>query len=130
MSPATAVPTRVDTNLTLAAGLGKDRIDGTKPRECELIADPDVMYPENEEQYDGRGKRNVALDAAKAVCAGCWFRVQCVEEAIERREQFGIWGGLTLRERESIRRRRYPKDNRPPAVTQDEALFEAEELAG
>lgn len=36
---------------------------------------------------------------AKAVCAGCAVRQECLEQAIESGERYGIWGGLTDVER-------------------------------
>lgn len=112
---------REQTLLTHPGGVA-ERIDGTRPTACEL-GDPDLMFPNEEEIVYGR--RNHELERAKATCAGCWFRVQCLEGAVERREPHGVWGGLTTRERESLRRRQYPRRN--PAHTQAEVLFEAEE---
>ncbi len=36
---------------------------------------------------------------AKAVCASCPVREQCLQHAVENDERYGIWGGLTDRER-------------------------------
>lgn len=36
---------------------------------------------------------------AKAVCAHCPVRELCLAYALEAQEQFGVWGGLTERER-------------------------------
>jgi WhiB family transcriptional regulator, redox-sensing transcriptional regulator len=41
---------------------------------------------------------------AKAVCATCPVRVECLEEALRDGELFGIRGGLTPRERRRARR--------------------------
>lgn len=41
---------------------------------------------------------------AKGICEGCEVRVLCLLGALERDEEFGIWGGLTPEERESGRR--------------------------
>jgi WhiB family redox-sensing transcriptional regulator len=43
---------------------------------------------------------------AKAVCAGCIVRAQCLAAALARREPDGIWGGLTASERRGDARRR------------------------
>lgn len=43
------------------------------------------------------GRQNVK--EAKAVCALCPVRIQCLNYAIENNERFGIWGGLTPHER-------------------------------
>lgn len=43
---------------------------------------------------------------AKAVCATCPYQRACLEYAIEHRENHGIWGGTTVRERRRIIRTR------------------------
>ena len=45
--------------------------------------------------------------AAKAICAECPVRMACLAFAIDHSEQFGIWGGLTEKER-----RRLPAEER------------------
>jgi len=57
--------------------------------------DPELFYAE--------GGASVAK--AKAVCATCPLRPKCLEWAIAR-EEFGVWGGTTARERAAIRRER------------------------
>lgn len=58
-------------------------------------ADPDLFFPL-------RGD-NDAVAAAKAVCATCQVRVECLEYALENSERFGIWGGTAEKERRRIR---------------------------
>ena len=56
------------------------------------------FHPENE-----RGPRREARErAAKAVCARCPVLTQCREWALETREPFGVWGGLSEPEREAL----------------------------
>jgi len=55
--------------------------------------DPEVFFPE----------KGGATAAAKAVCAGCPVRVECLEGALERGERHGIWGGLSEYERRPMR---------------------------
>ncbi|MEU8952336.1 WhiB family transcriptional regulator [Streptomyces sp. NPDC048489] len=43
---------------------------------------------------------------AKAVCAGCSVRTECLAEALDERIEFGVWGGLTERDRRALLRRR------------------------
>ncbi|HEX2057686.1 MAG TPA: WhiB family transcriptional regulator [Actinomycetota bacterium] len=45
-------------------------------------------------------------DAAKAICSGCTVREPCLEAALAAGERFGIWGGLTTEERQSVAARR------------------------
>lgn len=39
---------------------------------------------------------------AKAVCATCPVRAECLAHALETDERYGVWGGLTDRERLQI----------------------------
>lgn len=51
-------------------------------------------------------KRSVKISReqqAKAVCASCTVRAQCLDQALERGERYGIWGGLTDLERRHLR---------------------------
>lgn len=41
---------------------------------------------------------------AKRICADCPVRLQCLNYALKRNEPFGIWGGLSERERRKVRR--------------------------
>ena len=43
---------------------------------------------------------------AKVICAGCPVRSDCLGHAIETKERFGIWGGLTTKQRRVEARRR------------------------
>ncbi len=45
-----------------------------------------------------------AQHKAKVICAGCTVRVECLADALDRRIEFGVWGGLTERERRSLLR--------------------------
>jgi WhiB family redox-sensing transcriptional regulator len=58
--------------------------------------DPDLFFPE----------RGASTREAKEVCRGCVVREDCLEYALVNAEKFGIWGGLSERERRRIRRRR------------------------
>ncbi len=58
--------------------------------------DPDLFFPAQGE----------SLAQAKAICAGCPVRQPCLEFALEQREVFGVWGGLSERERRTLRRDR------------------------
>ncbi len=40
------------------------------------------------------------------MCRGCVVREDCLEYALANGEKFGIWGGLSERERRRIRRMR------------------------
>jgi WhiB family transcriptional regulator, redox-sensing transcriptional regulator len=57
--------------------------------------DPEAFFPEQ-----GRSARE-----GKGVCLACPVRAECLDYALEHNERFGIWGGLTERERRRLRRR-------------------------
>jgi len=57
----------------------------------------DLFFPE-----DGEG-----TELAKAICGGCPVRAECIGYAVAIPSLDGIWGGLTERERERLRRERY-----------------------
>ncbi|MEI8001188.1 MAG: WhiB family transcriptional regulator [Actinomycetes bacterium] len=61
-----------------------------------LGVDPDLFFPE----------RGASTREAKAVCRGCEVRDDCLEYALANGEKFGIWGGLSERERRRVRRQR------------------------
>ncbi len=51
-------------------------------------------------------ERGESVVEAKAVCAACVVRAECLDYALTHRERFGIWGGLSERERRRLRRAR------------------------
>ena len=53
---------------------------------------------------ESRAERRYRESQAKSVCHECVVRVECLSEALKSDERFGIWGGLTERERRSVRR--------------------------
>ena len=61
-----------------------------------LGVDPDLFFPE----------RGASTREAKAVCGGCEVKADCLEYALDNGEKFGIWGGLSERERRRLRRQR------------------------
>jgi WhiB family redox-sensing transcriptional regulator len=61
-----------------------------------LGVDPDLFFPE----------RGASTREAKSVCRGCEVRLECLEYALAQGEKFGIWGGLSERERRRVRRQR------------------------
>jgi WhiB family redox-sensing transcriptional regulator len=56
--------------------------------------DPEAFFPEK-----GGSTRE-----AKKICLGCEVRTQCLEYALAHDERFGIWGGLSERERRRLKR--------------------------
>ena len=76
--------------------------------------DPDLFFgPEEEEEPPWRQlalcaevdseiffpERGGSTREAKKVCAKCEVRAECLEYALATHQRFGIWGGLSERER-------------------------------
>lgn len=59
-----------------------------------LQADPETFFPEK-----GGSTRE-----AKRICSECTVRNECLEYALDHDEKFGIWGGLSERERRKLKR--------------------------
>jgi len=57
--------------------------------------DPDVFFPASADD----------ATEARRVCSGCAVRYECLEFALETKVRFGIWGGMTDKERRSFLRR-------------------------
>ncbi len=55
--------------------------------------DPEAFFPEK-----GGSTRE-----AKRICSSCDVRQECLESALRNDERFGIWGGLSERERRRLR---------------------------
>jgi WhiB family redox-sensing transcriptional regulator len=50
--------------------------------------------------------QGAAQNRAKAICVGCTVRTECLADALDNRVEFGVWGGMTERERRALLRRR------------------------
>jgi WhiB family transcriptional regulator, redox-sensing transcriptional regulator len=73
-------------------------------RELARCRDLDASLFFSPEGERGRARR-AREGAAKALCAACVVRQACARYAIANREPFGVWGGLSERDREAIWRR-------------------------
>lgn len=51
---------------------------------------------------DGLYEQGPVQKEARLICAECTVRLECLVDALERRENFGVWGGLNERERRAI----------------------------
>ncbi|MDP8938230.1 MAG: WhiB family transcriptional regulator [Actinomycetota bacterium] len=58
--------------------------------------DTDIFFPLTDEE----------AGPAKAVCATCPVRSECLQFALASRQHDGVWGGLTEAERRRLRRRK------------------------
>jgi WhiB family redox-sensing transcriptional regulator len=53
-----------------------------------------------------------AANAAKAICAGCPVREECLSFALETAQAEGVWGGMDAGERRRLRRRLRDRERR------------------
>lgn len=67
--------------------------DWTLDARCRGLED--ALFPDGKDQ-----KR------ARAVCTGCPVRAHCLAEALDHKIEWGVWGGLTERERRQLLRQR------------------------
>ncbi|MEV6319093.1 WhiB family transcriptional regulator [Streptomyces sp. NPDC051776] len=72
--------------------------------------DPDELFVEGALQ-----------NRAKVTCVGCPVRTECLAYALDHRIEFGVWGGMTERERRALLRRR-------PTVTSWRLLLDTARL--
>ncbi len=74
---------------------GDDGLMGWQERALCAQTDPEAFFPEK-----GGSTRE-----AKKVCLSCDVRGECLEYALSNDERFGIWGGLSERERRKLKKR-------------------------
>ncbi len=72
---------------------GADEVDWHEKALCAQT-DPEAFFPEK-----GGSTRE-----AKKICTGCEVRAECLSYALAHDERFGIWGGLSERERRRLKR--------------------------
>jgi WhiB family redox-sensing transcriptional regulator len=67
---------------------------GDEWREAALClqTDPELFFPDKGE----------SCEPAKRVCQGCPVREECLDHAITRRENDGVWGGMSPRQRRQL----------------------------
>lgn len=68
--------------------------------------DPDALFVNGAEQ-----------NIAKKICRNCPVKYECLADALDNRIEFGVWGGMTERERRALLRRH-------PAVASWKRTFE------
>jgi WhiB family transcriptional regulator, redox-sensing transcriptional regulator len=77
-----------------------------------LSVDPELFFPNGT-----TGDHAQQATVAKRVCMACPVRVTCLEFALESRQDFGVWGGMTEEERRSLRRSRQRRARRLAAAS-------------
>jgi len=71
--------------------------------------EPDLFFAESPAE----------VEAAKAICGSCPIREQCLADALERREPWGVWGGQLLVSGQVVARKRprgRPRKNPAPVA--------------
>ena len=86
--------------LTFATPRDWGADDAWRARAACNTVDPDLFFP-----VGVTGPAVAQIAAAKAVCAGCDVRPECLEFAITTNQEYGIWGGTSEEERRALRRR-------------------------
>lgn len=86
--------------------------DWTLLAKCRGMGDD--LFPEGAEQRK-----------ARQVCVGCPVRSQCLAEALDNRIEWGIWGGMTERERRKILRERPEVASWQKILVKDDAMIVA-----
>ena len=90
-----AVPMKTITVKSTVKNTAKKWVeDWTIAAACRGM-DPDELFVQG-----------AAQNRAKSVCAACPVRTECLADALDNRVEFGVWGGMTERERRALLRRR------------------------
>ena len=69
------------------------RFDNAK---CADVEDKDLFFPDNRTQEAER------LHQLKAICLSCIHEKECLEYALEKQIPYGIWGGSTPADRDTV----------------------------
>jgi WhiB family redox-sensing transcriptional regulator len=77
---------------------------------CSRAAEPDALFV-----------RGSAQQAAKQVCIRCPVIAECLADSLDNQTEFGVWGGMTERERRALLKRQ-------PHVVSWRALFDADRM--
>lgn len=70
-------------------------IEDWSARAACRTTDPDALFVQG-----------AAQNRARALCSGCVVRTECLADALDNQVEFGVWGGMTERERRALLRRR------------------------
>lgn len=72
---------------------GADALDWQERALCAQT-DPEAFFPE----------KGGSTTEAKKICASCEVSVECLDAALANDERFGIWGGLSERQRRQVKK--------------------------
>ncbi|GGC66277.1 hypothetical protein GCM10011410_18560 [Hoyosella rhizosphaerae] len=101
---------------TSAPALDEDRRSSERPQLSLVGAGFDQLFEAVQEEWQDRAlcaqtdpeaffpEKGGSTREAKRICLGCEVRDECLEYALANDERFGIWGGLSERERRRLKR--------------------------
>src|SRR4051794_41797720 len=75
------------TDLTAPSRSGRGPAEWSVDAACRT-SDPDALFVQG-----------AAQNQAKVICRSCPVRIACLADALDNRVEFGVWGGMTERER-------------------------------
>jgi WhiB family redox-sensing transcriptional regulator len=70
-------------------------VNGWAVKGACVTSNPDALFVQG-----------AAQNQARAVCRSCPVRLECLADALDHKIEFGVWGGMTERERRALLRRR------------------------
>ena len=74
--------------------LGTDDLDSWRDQALCAQTDPEEFFAE----------KGGTTKIAKQICGACEVRTQCLSHALANDERYGVWGGLSERERRRLKR--------------------------
>ncbi len=78
--------------------MNETRYDWQEEAACRGM-EPEVFFPVSDDE----------AGPAKAICSACTARAECLAFSFENRERYGVWGGLSEKERIDLVRHGQPQ---------------------
>lgn len=98
----------------------------TKP---QCLDEWDLFYgtPDEDGNDDGRAEegREEREAMAAILCAGCPYRLKCLEEALVTRQEYGVWGAMGEGERRKFRQHLIEEGYRRYEIPEGRELYAA-----
>jgi WhiB family redox-sensing transcriptional regulator len=111
------IPSRVDARSDAVGDASRtDEVESDRPRLFLVENEFESLFQSVEAQWQDRAlcaqtdpeaffpEKGGSTREAKRICLGCEVRDECLEYALANDERFGIWGGLSERERRRLKR--------------------------
>lgn len=67
---------------------------------AECKDQPEMFFPIGDTSFESKEMAR----QAKEICARCPLREECLEYALDTKQHYGIWGGMTEQERGRLHR--------------------------